>query len=185
MAVRLVVFRSCVNILLLLLLRIVIIIIIIASPQLLCRSFLGSSYCGHAVYSLGVVYVERRQASGELQVGSWWPSDRYVKCNLTRPYTDGKPIKETGMRSPGACPLDGWAAGSGGWKVTLSGHLGCRSFSWRGVTYRFYMPAYLEMDNKMHGDPGGGCCFLYQRFRIGVASKKAASEKAASKNAAF
>ena len=89
------------------------------------------------------------------------------------------------MRSPGACPLDGWAAGSGGWKVTLSGHLGCRVFFWRGVTYSFYMPTYLEMDNKMHGDPGGGCCFLYQRFRIGVASKKAASEKAASMNAAF
>ena len=89
------------------------------------------------------------------------------------------------MRSPSACLLDGWAAGSGGWKVTLSGHLGCRVFFWRGVTYRFYMPAYLEMDNKVHGDPGGGCCFLYQRFRIGAASKKAASEKAASMNAAF
>ena len=89
------------------------------------------------------------------------------------------------MRSPSACLLDGWAAGSGGWKVTLSGHLGCRVFFWRGVTYRFYMPAYLEMDNKVHGDPGGGCCFFNQRFRIGVASKKAASEKAASMNAAF
>jgi hypothetical protein len=140
---------------------------------------------GHAVYSLGVVYVEPQQASDELQVGSWWPSNRYVKCNLTRPHTDGKPIKETGMRSPSACLLDGWAVDSGGWKVTLSGHLGCRAFSWRGVTYRFYMPAYLEMDNKVYEDRGGGCCSFNQRFRVGVASKKAASQKAASMNAAF